>query len=255
MEDQMEITEAQYVRIAPHLPAQRGNAGLPDLQVINAILCVAEHGCKWRGLPERFGNWHAICTRTDRWSKNGVLDRVFGHLRRERIARAEIEVASMGGTIAEVRPDGAGALKNGHQAIGRSRGGWTTKIHMVAADARTAPAFSLSPGQAQDAPEGRKLLERLGPRQGSPFLAVDRACEGDETRHLAFEFGFVPVVPPRRNRVFRWEHDRETCKRRDEIERLFRGSEGFLRIFSCFEKPDVLFLGSVVFALIIDALH
>ena len=115
--------------------------------------------------------------------------------------------------------------------------------------------FSLSPGQAGDAPEGRRLLDRLGPRRGDPFLAADRACEGDETRRPALDFGFVPMAPPLRTRISPWEHDRETCGRRDEIERLFRGSEGFRRIFSRFEKLDVLFLGSVVFALIIDALH
>ena len=52
----MEITEAQYARIAPYLPVQRGNVSLSNLQVLNAILYVAEHGCKWRGLPSRFGN-------------------------------------------------------------------------------------------------------------------------------------------------------------------------------------------------------
>ena len=54
----MEITEAQYARLAPNLPAQRSNASLSNLQVLNAILYVAEHGCKWRVLPARFGNWH-----------------------------------------------------------------------------------------------------------------------------------------------------------------------------------------------------
>ena len=53
---------------------------------------------------------------------------------------------------------------------------------MVAADARTAVTFSLSPGQAHDAPEGRKLLRRLGPQRASPALVMDRAYEGDETR-------------------------------------------------------------------------
>ena len=55
--------------------------------------------------------------------------------------------------------------KNGAQAIGKSRGGWTTKIHMVAAC--TAIGFSLSPGQAGDAPEGRNLLSRLPERFGN----------------------------------------------------------------------------------------
>ncbi len=60
----MELTENQYDRIAPLLPRQRGNVGMSNLQVLNAILYVAEHGCKWRGLPSRFGNWHTVYTRT-----------------------------------------------------------------------------------------------------------------------------------------------------------------------------------------------
>ena len=80
----MEITEAQYLRIKPSLPRQRGNVSLSNLQVLNALLYVAEQGCKWRGLPKRFGNWHTIYTRMNRWSKNGVLDHVFERLQRSR---------------------------------------------------------------------------------------------------------------------------------------------------------------------------
>jgi len=72
----MEITERQYQRIADCLPRQRGNVSLSHLQVLNAILYVAEQGCKWRGLPNYFGNWHTIYTRMNRWSKAGVLDRL-----------------------------------------------------------------------------------------------------------------------------------------------------------------------------------
>ncbi len=107
----MEITEAQYERIAPYLPVQRGNVSLSNLQVLNAILYVAEQGCKWRGLPKRFGNWHTIYTRMNRWSKNGVLDRVFEHLQREQIVRIKLEAVSMDSTIVKVHPDGTGALK------------------------------------------------------------------------------------------------------------------------------------------------
>ena len=64
----MEITEAQYLRIEPSLPRQRGNVSLSNLQVLNALLYVAEQGCQWRGLPKRFGNLHTICTRMNRWS-------------------------------------------------------------------------------------------------------------------------------------------------------------------------------------------
>ena len=126
---------------------------------------------------------------------------------------------------------------------------------MVAANARTAITFALSPGQAQDAPEGRKLLTSLGPQSPSPFLLMDRAYQGDETRQLALDLGFTPVVPPLSSRVDPWEYDREMYKKRNEIERLFRRMKGFRRIFSRFEKLDVLFLGFISFALIVDALR
>ena len=125
---------------------------------------------------------------------------------------------------------------------------------MVASDARTAITFSLSPGQAHDAPEGRKLLNRLGPQSQNPYLLMDRAYEGNETRQLALELGFTSVVPPLTTRVHPWEYDREMYKRRNEIERLFRRLKGFRRIFSRFEKLDVIFLGFISFALIFDAL-
>lgn len=86
-------------------------------------------------------------------------------------------------------------------------------------------------------------------------LLMDRAYEGDETRQLALELGFVPVVPPKVNRVDPWIFDRALYKKRNEIERLFRRLKGFRRIFSRFEKLDALFLGFLYFALIVEALR
>ena len=107
----MEITEAQYERIKSALPVQRGNVSLSNLQVLNAVLYVAEQGCKWRGLPQRFGRWHTIYMRMNRWAKNGVLDRVFEKLQLEQIVRVQIEVLGLDSTSVKVHPDGTGALK------------------------------------------------------------------------------------------------------------------------------------------------
>ena len=84
---------------------------------------------------------------------------------------------------------------------------------------------------------------------------MDRAYEGQETRHLAVALGFTPVVPPRQNRLAPWAYDRQLYTRRNEVERLFRRLKGFRRIFTRFEKLDVLFLGFIVFALIFEALR
>ncbi len=107
----MEITQAQFEQIEHCLPTQRGNVSLSNLMVLNAVLYVAEHGCKWRGLPKRFGNWHTIYTRMNRWSKAGVLDRVFEQLQRAQVVRIKIEAVSLDSTSIKVHPDGTGALK------------------------------------------------------------------------------------------------------------------------------------------------
>ncbi|WP_440532654.1 IS5 family transposase [Variovorax sp. YR566] len=252
----MEITRAQFEQIEDCLPTQRGNVSLSNLQVLNAILYVAEHGCKWRGLPKRFGNWHTIYTRMNRWAKSGVLDTAFAQLQLAQVVQIKIEAVSLDSTSVKVHPDATGAgKKNGPQAIGKSRGGWNTKIHLLAADARTAATFSLSPGQAHDAPEGRELLRRLGAPNRPLHLLMDRAYEGNETRQLALDLGFIPVVPPLRTRVEPWEYDRAMYKRRNEVERLFRRLKGYRRIFSRFEKLDVMFTAFISFALIADGLR
>lgn len=126
---------------------------------------------------------------------------------------------------------------------------------MVAADARTAIAFALFPGEAGDAPMGRALLQSLGSIDEPLHLLMDKAYEGDETRQLALDLGFIPVVPPKSNRLEPWTYNREMYKRRNEVERLFRRLKGFRRVFSRFDKLDIVFLGFVHFALIVDGLR
>jgi transposase len=86
-------------------------------------------------------------------------------------------------------------------------------------------------------------------------LVMDRAYEGDETRQLVLQLGMLPVVPPKSNRLDPWEYDRALYKKRNEIERLFRRLKGFRRLFSRFEKLDVVFLAFLNFALIVEALR
>ena len=112
-----------------------------------------------RALRKRLGNWYTIYTRMYRWAKACVLDKLFEKMQKEQLICIKIEAVSLDSTIVKVHPNGTGALKNDPQAIGKCRGGWSTKIHMVAASTRYAIGFSLSPGQAGDAPEGPVLLD------------------------------------------------------------------------------------------------
>ena len=84
---------------------------IENLQVLDAILHVAEQGGKWRGLSERFGQWHSVCPRMNGWSKKGVIAAVFEKLQREQIVRIRVEVVSLDSTISKVHPDGTAALK------------------------------------------------------------------------------------------------------------------------------------------------
>ncbi len=126
---------------------------------------------------------------------------------------------------------------------------------MVAADARTAITFALSPGQASDAKAGRHLLGGIGPLPAPLHLLMDGAYDDNQTLQLALDFGYIPVVPPRPNRLLPWQLDRAMYRKRNEIERLFRRLKGFRRIFSRFDKLDVVFLGFLNFALIVEALR
>ena len=112
----------------------------------------------------------------------------------------------------------------------------------------------MSAGNCSDGPEGRALLRQLGPTDQPVYLLMDRAYEGDETRALAEELGYMPVVPPKRNRKNPWDYDKELYKQRNQVERLFRRMKRFRRIFTRYDKLDIIFLAFIYFALIMDAL-
>ena len=209
-----QITAEHCARIHPYLPVQRENVRIPNIIVINAILYVLENGCKWRALPECFG-----------------LD----------------------STSVKVHPDGTSAqMKNGPKSIGKSRGGWNTKIRMVSASDRHTMIFRLSGGQARDAPEGRVLLESWDKPVANAPLAMDYAYECDKTRGLVETLGMTPVVPPKANRKVKWDYNKDLYKLRTEVERLFRRLKVYRRIHTRFKRLDVMFPGFLNFTLVVE---
>jgi transposase len=119
----MQITPQQYELLAGCLPKQRGNVRLSNLQVLNAILYMAEQGCKWRALPPHYGRWHTVYTRMNRWAKAGVLDRVFEQIQQLQIARVRLEAVALDSTSIKVHPDAAGARKKTDPKPSASRAG------------------------------------------------------------------------------------------------------------------------------------
>jgi transposase len=125
----MRITNEQLQKITPYFPKQRGNVAVENLNFVNGLLYILENGCKWRALPNEFGKWHTIYVRFNRWSKNGVIERIFEALQNENIISIETNIVCLDSTTVKVHPDGTGALKkSGEQSIGRSKGGSQPKF-------------------------------------------------------------------------------------------------------------------------------
>ena len=82
---------------------------------------------------------------------------------------------------------------------------------------------------------------------------MDRAYASKKIRELAGELGYAPVVPPKRNFKEQWAYDKELYKQRNKIERFFRRLKRFRRIFTRYDKLDVLFAGFILFVLIVDS--
>lgn len=108
----MKITKEQYARIEKYFPIQRGNVKIDNYTFINAILYIAENGCKWRALPAEYGKWNSIYQRFKRWCENGVIQRVFNAMQQEKIIAVKVEVLALDSTSCKLHPDAHGALKN-----------------------------------------------------------------------------------------------------------------------------------------------
>ena len=107
----MELSEAQYAMLSPLLPRQRGNVKIHNRQLLNALLYIAENGCKWRRLPKEYGNWHTIYTRLRRWADKGVLERIFTALQEQRLIATRVECIGLDSTSIKVHPDSRGGSK------------------------------------------------------------------------------------------------------------------------------------------------
>lgn len=144
---------------------------------------------------------------------------------------------------------GRGAKKNGPQALGRSQGGFSTKLPL-SADARGRPRrFALTDGPAGDGPQAPALLAS-DLRPGQRVLA-DKACDADYVRDQVRAAGAEAVIPSKKNRTQVIEHDEKTYKNRNPIERCFNRLKRFRGLASCYEKNASTFLAMVTLGAIL----
>ncbi len=107
-----DLTEAEWQRLAPHLPhARTGRPRRDDRQVINGILWLHRTGAPWRDLPERYGPWATVASRFYRWRKAGVWPRILAALQAQADAAGRIDWALhfVDSTVVRAHQHAAGA--------------------------------------------------------------------------------------------------------------------------------------------------
>jgi transposase len=145
--------------------------------------------------------------------------------------------------------------KKGAQAIGRSRGGPSTKIHALCGSESEALDLRLTAGQAGEAPRGEEMIDAIDTREGIAQAAMDKAYDSTAIRAKLAAKGIEPVIPPKSNRLDVIRYDKEQYQQRNKVERLFNKLKQFRRVATRYEKLTAMFLGFVILALIVIMLR
>lgn len=210
-------------------------------QFIEAVWYIARTGCQWRLLPKIYGFWRAVHGRFKSWSDKGIWLELFKHFQ----INGDEEAFMIDATIVRAHACASGYKENNQdqEALGRSMGGFTTKIHALV-DALGYPLkFILTPGQRQEITQAYELTEGIS----EALLIADKAYDSYRfVKHLE-DKNCTPVIPSKKNRKKPRKHDRHAYKERHLIECFFGKIKHFRRIFSRFDKTASVFLSFLHF--------
>ncbi len=245
------LTDKIFDRLESVLLEIKPKVGSPpqqsDRMFIEAVLYVARTGIPWRDLPDEFGDYSAVYNRLKRWRANGTWERLWTQLQADEVSLADNLYIDSTCIRAHQHAAGASTEKGGQcqQALGRSRGGFSTKIHVGCINEKAAISITLTPGQASDAKEFDtvflKLPEGFSPERGM----MDKAYDSDAIRQTLRESEIVPVIPPRKNRTTSITYDEEHYKQRNRVERFIGRIKQFRRIATRYEKLGEMFLAFI----------
>jgi transposase len=237
------LRDDQWERIRGLLAGRAGHVGVTakdNRLFVDAVLYRYRAGIPWRDLPEHYGPWKAVHTRFTRWAKRGVWVAVFAHLASD----ADPEYAMIDSTIVRAHQHSAGA-KGGdrdQEAIGRSKGGLTTKIHATTDALGNPTGFHLTPGHAHDLVGADALLPGLE----ADALLADKAYDAEERVIGPLQqAGTVPVIPSRANRKTPREYDTDLYKARHLIENFFAKLKQFRAVATRYDKRARNFLAAI----------
>jgi transposase len=240
----MLLRDDQWVRVETLLQGKagdRGRSGANNRLFIEAVLWIARTGSPWRDLPAAFGPWNSIYVRFARWADKNVWENILAVLRED----ADFEEVFIDSTIVRAHQHAAGAAKNkGEQALGRSRGGLTTKIHACVEGLGQLARFTLTGGQAADITQAQTLIEQMQPGA----VLADKAYDADAL--LAYIEGkdAKAVIPPKTNRKNQRAFDKHQYRHRNLIERFFAKLKQFRRVATRYDKLDSRFASFIALA-------
>ncbi|WP_443079830.1 IS5 family transposase [Streptomyces sp. P9-A4] len=274
----MSLTEAQWTRIEPLLPdrtPKRGGRWRDHRQEIDAIAFKYRTGIPWTDLPSTSAHGRAH-NRLRKWATDGTWEKVFTALLAQADAEGDLDwIASVDSTIVRAHQHAAGSRKKGAlagepdgHALGRSRGGLTTKVHL-AADSRCRPlAFVLTPGQAGDAPAFPDVMARLRvprpigrPRTTPDAVLADKAYSSRAIRTSLRQRGIRAVIPqPSEQTANRKRRgllggrppafDREAYKQRNTVERCINRLKQWRGLATRYDKTATIYLAGLHLAAI-----
>ena len=262
------LTDLEWKTIRRFLPKERtGKAGRPwkpHRQVINGIVFVLRTGIPWPDLPPEFGKFKTVYNRFRRWVKSGlwlkIVESLIGRLLKG--GKIDFELWCVDGTVIRAHRVAAGARKgeltgeenSAKQALGRSRGGYSTKLHIMT-DGRGLPlSVTATPGQDHEAPEFENLMHasqvntfRKASRPDA--LAGDKGYSSRKIRDHIGKLGVDDVIPTRSNETPHDNFDKTRYRQRNIIERLIGWLKENRRIATRFEKNIDCYLAMIHIAI------
>ena len=227
------------------LPGTEGHVGVTakdNHNFLNAIFWKFKTGIPWRDLPQGYGDWKNIHRRFIRWAKSGVLDRLLQAL----TDGASNELLLLDSTVVRAHQHAAGAKqsKKASEALARSRGGWSSKIHCALNGQGLPTDFYLSGGEVHDSQYGPLLLHS----QQAKYVLGDRAYASEKLLDQIASIGAEAVIPPHpRSKKVR-SYNRVIYKEPNKIERFFNKLKHFRGIATRYCKLAACFLAAIKWA-------
>jgi len=235
------IKDTEFIKILKFLITYKGihKRNIDQLRLfIEAVYYVCRSGCQWRLLPIYYGNWRAVHKRFKEWSNRDIWKKLFEYVKQD----PDLEWVIIDSTIVRAHACAAGYKKNSQEqeALGRSKGGFSTKIHTLVDALGNPLKFILTPGQRNDITQAKQLIEEA---IDSPVVA-DKAYDAND-----FIDNISPdsCVPPRSNRKNPRLYDEYLYEERHVVECFFGKIKHFRRIFSRYDKSAHTYLSFLYF--------